>query len=76
MIALLKPAFLHALRWATSGKTIGAAVLFVATAALFRFLGTSFMPEMKEGSISPAMARVPNISIDESIRMEKPACAR
>ena len=44
-----------------------------ATLALFPFLGTSFIPEMKEGSISPSIDRVPNISLDESIKMEMEA---
>ena len=40
---------------------------------LFPYLGTSFIPEMKEGTISPNMDRVPNISLDESIKMEMEA---
>ena len=42
---------------------------------LFRspFLGTSFIPEMKEGSIVPGINRVPNISLEESIEMEMKA---
>ncbi len=46
---------------------------FVGAVALLPFLGTAFIPEMKEGSISPAIDRVPNISIDESIRLEMEA---
>lgn len=51
----------------------GVLVLFVGSLALFPFLGTSFIPEMREGSISPNIDRVPNISIDESIKMEMEA---
>jgi cobalt-zinc-cadmium resistance protein CzcA len=47
--------------------------LFAASVSLFPFLGTSFIPELKEGTISPNMDRVPNISLDESIRMEMEA---
>lgn len=47
--------------------------LFAGSFALFPFLGTSFIPEMKEGSVSPNIDRVPNISLDESIAMEKKA---
>lgn len=47
--------------------------LFFAAVSLFPFIGTSFIPEMKEGSISPNIDRVPNISIDESIAMEMKA---
>ena len=51
-------------------------VLFIAVSAFtasiltIPFLGTSFIPEMKEGSIVPGIDRVPNISIEESINME------
>ena len=33
---------------------------------LFPFLGTAFIPEMQEGTLSPNADRVPNISLDES----------
>ena len=47
-----------------------AVVLFVATMALAPYLGASFIPELKEGTISPNADRVPNISLNESIKME------
>lgn len=75
-IAAIKRPYLRLLDRALTNekKTIGsAAALFVATLFVLPFLGTSFIPEMKEGSISPAIDRVPNISIDESIRMEMEA---
>lgn len=75
-IAFVKKPYLSILRRALANErtTIGIAIaLFCATLAIFPFLGTSFIPEMKEGSISPSMDRVPNISIDESIAMEKEA---
>lgn len=58
-----------------NGKmTIATALaLFIGSIFLFPFLGTSFIPELKEGTISPNMDRVPNISLDESIRMEMEA---
>jgi heavy metal efflux system protein len=74
-------------RWlkAPYAKLLGAAInhpkatmlasvaVFAASMSLFPFLGTSFIPELKEGTISPNMDRVPNISLDESIRMEMEA---
>ena len=78
-IALVKKPYLALLRRALANerKTVLVAVaLFAGTLALFPFLGTAFIPEMKEGSISPSMDRVPNISIDESIAMEKEAMRR
>ncbi len=54
--------------------TVAAAVAaFAGALALFPWLGTSFIPELKEGTISPNMDRVPNIALDESIRMEAEA---
>jgi cobalt-zinc-cadmium resistance protein CzcA len=76
LIATLKKPYSGMLDWALGNekKTVALAVAaFVAAIALVPFLGTAFIPEMKEGSISPAMDRVPNISIDESIRLEKEA---
>jgi cobalt-zinc-cadmium resistance protein CzcA len=52
---------------------LAAIVLLIGTFALFPYLGTSFIPELKEGTISPNMDRVPNISLDESIKMEMEA---
>jgi heavy metal efflux system protein len=55
-------------------KTVGVSVIvFIAAMALFPYLGTSFIPELKEGTISPNMDRVPNIALDESIKMEAEA---
>ena len=47
--------------------------LFACTAALLPFLGTSFIPEMKEGSLVPNIIRVPNIALEESVRIEQEA---
>ncbi|MBS0338490.1 MAG: efflux RND transporter permease subunit, partial [Proteobacteria bacterium] len=79
LIAAMKRPYLALLRLALAREklTVGVAVgLFAATLALVPFLGTAFIPEMKEGSISPALDRVPNISLDESIQMEKEAMRR
>jgi Cu/Ag efflux pump CusA len=57
-----------------SKTTFVVAVLaFFASLALIPFLGTAFIPEMKEGSIVPAIMRVPNISLEESTKMEQQA---
>jgi cobalt-zinc-cadmium resistance protein CzcA len=78
-IAAIKRPYLRLLDWALANekKTIaGALLLFVGSLALVPFLGTAFIPEMKEGAISPAIDRVPNISIEESIEMEQEAMRR
>jgi cobalt-zinc-cadmium resistance protein CzcA len=51
-------------------------LLLGASIASFPLLGTAFIPTLKEGSITPAMIRVPNISLDESIALEKEAMRR
>ncbi|MCX7959996.1 MAG: CusA/CzcA family heavy metal efflux RND transporter [Burkholderiales bacterium] len=79
LIARLKAPYLRLLRAALAHekKTVaGAALAFAGALALVPFLGTAFIPEMKEGAISPAIDRVPNISIEESIAMEQEAMRR
>jgi cobalt-zinc-cadmium resistance protein CzcA len=76
LIALLKKPYLRLLDWSLHNRrkvAVGAAIMFSMTLALLPLLGTSFIPEMKEGSIVPGINRVPNISLDESLRMEMDA---
>jgi cobalt-zinc-cadmium resistance protein CzcA len=75
-VRILKKPYVSMLGWATHNekKTIAfALIMFGATMSLFPYLGTSFIPEMKEGTISPNADRVPNISLDESVQMEMEA---
>jgi cobalt-zinc-cadmium resistance protein CzcA len=75
-VRMLKRPYSRVLNWAVHNefKTVAIALLlFGGSIALFPFLGTSFIPELKEGVISPNMDRVPNISLDESIKMEMQA---
>ena len=75
-VKALKWPYVRLLDWATHhpGKTVGVSLaVFVAAMSLFPYLGTSFIPELKEGTISPNMDRVPNIALDESIKMEAEA---
>ncbi len=75
-IAAMKKPYLKMLNWslANGRKTVLLCVgVFVATLAILPFLGTAFIPEMKEGSVVPGINRVPNISLDESIKMEMQA---
>ncbi|SMF97368.1 cobalt-zinc-cadmium resistance protein CzcA [Methylomagnum ishizawai] len=76
VIALMKRPYLGLLNFALDNpvKVVLAAVATLALSlALVPFLGTSFIPEMKEGTIVTGINRVPNISLDESIRMETEA---
>ena len=75
-VRLLKRPYIATLRWAIHNQKkviLASLAVFAATVSLFPLLGTSFIPELKEGTISPNMDRVPNISLDESIRMEMEA---
>ncbi|PSH03013.1 MAG: CusA/CzcA family heavy metal efflux RND transporter [Acidobacteria bacterium] len=73
LVALLRRPYDKVLNWAMQyrSKSIMAVIaLFVVSLCLFPFLGTSFIPEMQEGTLGPNADRVPNISLDESIQME------
>jgi cobalt-zinc-cadmium resistance protein CzcA len=76
LVRWMKRPYLALLRRAVANaKTTFAAsvVALAASLALLPFLGTAFIPEMKEGSLVPGINRVPNISLEESIRMEMEA---
>ena len=76
LVAALKGPFLRLLdrALANSKKTVAISLaVFAASLLLLPFLGTSFIPEMKEGSVVPGINRVPNISLEESIKMEMQA---
>ncbi|MCB5191303.1 efflux RND transporter permease subunit [Methylobacillus arboreus] len=76
LIQAIKRPYLRMLNWALNhDKTtiIAASALFIVTILIVPFLGTSFIPEMREGSIVPGINRVPNISLEESIKMENDA---
>lgn len=76
VVRWLKGPYRGLLRFATRRELLTIAIaliLFAGTMALFPYLGTSFIPEMKEGTVSPNADRVPNISLDESVAMEMQA---
>jgi heavy metal efflux system protein len=76
LIRVLKSRYLRLLDIAMSAKkrTVQISLAaFALTICLLPFLGTAFIPEMKEGSIVPGINRVPNISLNESIKMEMQA---
>ena len=76
LIRKLKKPYLFLLNRAVArpAVTVFASVVALGAAlALVPFLGTAFIPEMKEGSVVPGINRVPNISLEESIRMEMQA---
>jgi len=48
-------------------------VMLLSSLALFPFLGTEFIPNLDEGSITPQVIRLPSIALSESIEIEKKA---
>jgi heavy metal efflux system protein len=78
MIQAMKRPYLRLLDASVSNpkKTVTiASAVFVGTLMLFPLLGTAFIPEMKEGSIVPSIIRTPNISLEESLKLEQEALA-
>ncbi len=76
IIAFIKKPYLKLLDLSLQkSKTVVlvATALFVGALVLLPFLGSAFIPEMKEGSIVPAINRMPNISLQEGIKMEMEA---
>ncbi len=76
IIAAMKKPYLKLLDFALlkSKLIVGiAATLFTLALLILPYLGSAFIPEMKEGSIVPAINRVPNISLQEGIKMEMEA---
>ena len=76
LVSLMKKPYMHMLEWALKNRrktVVTASVIFAGSLLLVPFLGTAFIPEMKEGSIVPGINRVPNISFNEGIKMEMEA---
>lgn len=72
-IAFMKRYYLKMLNaaMASQKKTVAVAVMLLLTSfALFPLLGKSFIPIMKEGSITPSIIRMPSISLDEAIKID------
>jgi len=75
-IRMMKTPYIKLLNAAVGNpkKTVGiAGLVFLGTLMLFPFLGTAFIPEMREGSIVPSIVRLPNISLEESVSLENQA---
>jgi len=50
--------------------------LLLFSVSLFPLLGKSFIPTLKENTITPAISRMPNMSFDEVLRLEMEASKR
>lgn len=75
-MSIVKRFYLKMLDWVMLNryKVISIALLcFCGALLLLPLLGTSFIPQMKEGSIVPSIIRPPNIALAESINIEMQA---
>lgn len=73
LVRILRRPYNAMLNWALAHRratVLGVVALFIFALCLFPFLGTAFIPEMAEGTLSPNADRVPNISLEESLHME------
>ena len=74
ILRMIKKSYLPLLSKAIKNKafvvitTVG---LFLASLAIFPFLGTEFIPILDEGSLTPQIIRLPSISLKESVEIEK-----
>ncbi|MDE1177137.1 MAG: CusA/CzcA family heavy metal efflux RND transporter [Edaphobacter sp.] len=74
LVRILRKPYRSMLSWSMNHRgltVVSVIIIFFAALSLFPFLGTSFIPEMQEGTLSPNADRVPNISLEESLKMEK-----
>ncbi|GKS56968.1 cytochrome-c peroxidase [Nitrospira sp.] len=69
-----KRVYLPVLQWALCRRllVVGSALgLLAGSIVLFPFLGTEFIPILNEGSLAPQTIRLPSISLDQSIKIER-----
>lgn len=72
IVAFLKRLYEPLLRKAMRFRVVtvsAAAVFFIVCLALFRLLGTEFLPELDEGAIAINSVRLPSVSLKESAEM-------
>ncbi len=69
-----KRLYTPSLRWALANGKIVLAVavgFLLCSLALFPFLGSEFIPILNEGSVAPQTIRLPSVSLQASIEIEK-----
>jgi cobalt-zinc-cadmium resistance protein CzcA len=79
LVSRLRAPYERWLHWSLSNPKLVVKRSFIALAVSilgFVMLGKAFIPVMQEGSITPVIIRAPNISLDESIKLEFEAIKR
>lgn len=74
LIRWTKRAYLPALHWALGHRLVVLAIalaLLLGCLMLFPFLGGEFIPILNEAAITPQTIRLPSISLEKSIEIEK-----
>ncbi len=74
LVRWAKRAYLPTLTWSLAHRPTVIAValsLLVGSLALFPFLGGEFIPILNEDSMTPQTIRLPSVSLDQSIEIEK-----
>jgi cobalt-zinc-cadmium resistance protein CzcA len=79
LVSKLKTPYMKWLHWCLENPSLVVKRALIALAVSlvgFVLLGKSFIPVMQEGSITPVIVRAPNISLEESIKLEFEALKR
>jgi heavy metal efflux system protein len=74
LIRFLKRRYQPCLQWSLTHRLhviVVAVVALVASLAMLPFMGTEFVPELDEGTMSIRVTMNPSISLDESLRIAK-----
>ncbi len=69
-----KRAYLPMLHWALGHRTVvltTTGLMLAGSIALFPYLGSEFVPILNEGTMAPLTIRLPSISLEQSIKIER-----
>ena len=69
-----KRTYLPVLHWALGHRTVvltATGLMLAGSIALFPFLGSEFVPILNEGTMAPLTIRLPSISLEQSIKIER-----
>jgi cobalt-zinc-cadmium resistance protein CzcA len=73
-LRLAKRIYIPLLRWALGHRAVvltATGLMLTGSIALFPFLGSEFVPILNEGTMAPLTIRLPSISLEQSITIER-----